>query len=117
MSLQLEYNKVNKIDPTPLRKKIADITDNLARENEDTESLLSHRKNDSGKRSLSRPTSKSGTPKKTSLPEQELANLILELSQQMLQAAHNLNFEIAARLRDELRELKRELRVMQDVNI
>ena len=102
---QVAYNKENGIDPTPLRKKIADITDLIVKEVDDTEDLMvgSHR-------------SKAVIPgfgqDAKSLPRQELIALIDSLTEQMKSAAAQLQFEVAARLRDEIRELKKELRAM-----
>jgi excinuclease ABC subunit B len=48
------------------------------------------------------------------LPRQELIALIGSLTEQMRSAADQLQFELAARLRDELKELKRELRGMDE---
>jgi excinuclease ABC subunit B len=48
------------------------------------------------------------------LPANDLANLIQELSEQMHQAAADLHFELAARLRDEISDLKKELRGMSE---
>ena len=104
---QVAYNTENGIDPTPLRKKIADITDLITKEIDDTENLASSSK----KLGLS-----SGIHSKniSSLPQRELVALIASLTDQMRSAASELNFELAARLRDEIRELKRELKGMQE---
>lgn len=107
--IQVEYNRVNNIDPTPLRKRIADITEMLSREEADTEVLLSQKETT---------TSKSRGPGKPGIAAEgarELESLIAELNEQMLSAAGELKFELAARLRDELGELKRELRTMKEV--
>lgn len=99
---QLAYNKEHGIDPTPLRKKIADVTDMLAREDVDTETLL-----------------EGGYRKEKSvvdrLPEdgKEIADLLEELTLQMHAAAEQLQFELAARLRDEIEDVKRELRAIK----
>ena len=92
---QIEYNTRNGIDPQPLRKRIADITDALVREEVDTLVLVD------------RPNRKAG-------PQADLVAEIEELSGQMRAAAAALHFELAARLRDEIRELKRELRAMDE---
>mgnify|MGYP003344870304 FL=1 len=105
---QIAFNKENGIDPTPLRKKIADITDLIAKEDQDTEELLGGR----GKGSSAGLHAKS----LASLPRQELAALIASLTEQMHQAAADLHFELAARLRDEISELKRELRGMDEAH-
>jgi excinuclease ABC subunit B len=112
---QLAYNAENGIDPQPLRKKIADITAMLAREDADTVELLQS----SGKKSRSGSSSPSTasllTPRIGAAGAEELENIIGDLHSQMLVAAAELKFELAARLRDELSELKRELRTMKDV--
>jgi excinuclease ABC subunit B len=113
---QVEYNTLNGIDPQPLRKRIADITDVLAREEADTEKLLS--------RSRGGKKTKDGGGKKAPTPNlrregiaaegaEELESIIGDLNDQMLAAAGELKFELAARLRDELADLKRDLRQME----
>ena len=108
---QIAYNKENGIDPTPLRKKIADITDMLVRESEDTQDLLA--------RSKDRSQTPVGIHNKSLLqrPTQELLGLIESLTDQMKMAAGSLHFELAARLRDEIGELKRELRDMTQAGV
>ena len=111
---QIAYNKERGVDPVPLRKKIADITDTIARESDDTDELLGGaRVNKSGKSEIALGFSKNAQ----SLPRQELIALIGSLTQQMRTAADELAFELAARLRDELRELKRELRGMDEAGV
>ena len=104
---QVAYNTEKGIDPTPLRKKIADITDLIAKEIDDTDDLAAKSK----KSGIS-----SGFHSKnvSSLPQRELIALISSLTDQMRSSASELNFELAARLRDEIRELKRELKGMQE---
>ena len=99
---QVAYNFERGLDPQPLRKKIADITDLLAREDADTEKLLAERE--------ASPQSKQRQPAAVS----DLVSLIEELTAQMHAAAAELQFELAARLRDEVGDLKRELRGMQE---
>jgi excinuclease ABC subunit B len=99
---QVAYNLERGLDPQPLRKKIADITDLLAREDADTEKLLAERE--------ASPQSKRRQPAAVS----DLVSLIEELTAQMHAAAAELQFELAARLRDEVGDLKRELRGMQE---
>jgi excinuclease ABC subunit B len=94
---QVAYNKEMGVDPQPLRKRIADITELLAREEEDTAILISREK----------PQTKRHTP------SGDLVMLIQELTDQMRAAAGELQFELAARLRDEITDLKKELRGMQ----
>ncbi|XVX21876.1 excinuclease ABC subunit UvrB [Actinomycetota bacterium] len=110
---QIAYNTEHGIDPQPLRKKIADITDMLQREDADTEELLGSGRNQSrGKGSRGAAAATGGSAATRSLPASELANLIQDLTSQMHQAAADLHFELAARLRDEIGDLKKELRQM-----
>jgi len=104
---QVAYNTEHGIDPTPLRKKIADITDLIAKEIDDTEDLAASSKKIGF-------TSGIHSKNAHSLPRQELIALIESLTLQMKSAAAELSFELAARLRDEIRELKRELKGMQE---
>ncbi len=114
---QTAYNESMGVDPQPIRKKIADITDLLAREDADTQELLAG----SG-RGLSRgvgpkaPAADVGrhAASLASMPAQDLTDLIEQLTQAMHNAAEELQFEVAARYRDEVAELKKELRGMQD---
>ncbi|AIY00361.1 excinuclease ABC subunit B [Arthrobacter sp. PAMC 25486] len=110
--IQVSYNKDHGIDPQPLRKKIADITDQLAREDADTAALLEEAR-------LRREGAAKGGKKKASAgavsrPAAELISLIEELTAQMHGAAADLHFELAARLRDEVGDLKKELRQMRE---
>ena len=105
---QVAYNVENGIDPTPLRKKIADITDALAREGADTAAMLANR--DSRKKS---PTPRLRREGIASEGAAELEGIIADLNDQMLAAAAELKFELAGRLRDELSDLKRDLRQME----
>jgi excinuclease ABC subunit B len=110
---QLAYNAENGIDPTPLRKRIADITDVLLREGADTEKLLTGR--EGGKRAPT-PNLGTGAPHREGLAASganNLESIIRDLNEQMLQAAGELKFELAARLRDEVADLKKELRQME----
>ena len=102
---QVAYNLEHGLDPQPLRKKIADITDLITREDDDTELFMADQK--SGVRV---PTSVRESLK--SIPARDLGDLIDQLSEQMHTAASELQFELAARLRDEIHELKKELRQM-----
>jgi excinuclease ABC subunit B len=96
---QVAYNAEHGIDPEPLRKKIGDITDLLAREDADTTELLSEA---------------TAPVRARSIAGKDLVALIEELTAAMHQAAADLQFELAARYRDEVSELKRELRGMQE---
>ena len=112
--IQIAYNKEHGIDPQPLRKKISDVTDMLAREQVDTQTLLEggYRKEKS-KRERSDTTGGGRAVTSGQRAEAELAELIEELSAQMMTAAQHLQFEVAARLRDEIEDLKKELRAMK----
>ncbi len=115
---QVAYNTEHGIDPTPLRKKIADITEMLAREDENTEELLAtwQHLDPKSKKSpvpgLSKLKEDGRAPDLAGLPSSDLAELIQQLTDQMKTAAAELQFEVAARLRDEISELKKELRQM-----
>jgi excinuclease ABC subunit B len=115
---QVAYNTANGIDPTPLRKKIADITAMLAREDESTEELLATYQH-LDPRSKKAPVPglskmRESSPDLAGLPSGDLAELIQQLTDQMKHAAAELQFELAARLRDEIQGLKKELRSMME---
>ncbi|MCH0562712.1 MULTISPECIES: excinuclease ABC subunit UvrB [unclassified Streptomyces] len=136
---QVAYNKANGIDPQPLRKKINDIVAQIAREDVDTEQLLGtgYRAPKDGRGakapvpSLGGKAAKGGTSAKpagsaksrtgeavpTDQPAAELAGQIEELTERMRAAAADLQFEIAARLRDEVAEMKKELRQMKEAGL
>ncbi|MEG3613767.1 excinuclease ABC subunit UvrB [Isoptericola haloaureus] len=119
---QLAYNAEHGIDPQPLRKKIADVTDMLAREDIDTAELLAGGYRKAPDRAARGGAPVPGAPKEgatsgnrlAGLAATELAELIQELSDQMHTAAAELQFEVAARLRDEIGGLKKELRQMRE---
>ena len=112
---QLAYNREHGIDPTPLRKKIGDITDMLAREDADTSALLAAT-GDHKRRGAPVPLG-AHTKELANRPTGELADLIAQLTDQMHAAAAELQFEVAARLRDEIGELKKELRSMLEAGV
>ena len=109
---QVAYNLERGIDPQPLRKKIADITDMITKEAEDTAELAAGIKR--GKSHSISAGLEAQIASAHSLPRQELMALIESLTEQMKTAASELAFEVAARLRDEIRELKKELRGMEE---
>ena len=119
---QIAYNKEHGIDPKPLIKKISDVNDMLAKEDVDTQTLLAGGYRNAGKAGnthLGVPAANAAEADKrheeilkAGLPAQDLADLIRQLSEQMHTAAEQLQFELAARLRDEIRDLKKELRQM-----
>ena len=106
---QVAYNKAKGVDPQPLRKKIADITDDIMREEEDTAKLLESARQGKSKVEL-KPKSRTGIAGKA---YDEILSVVLDLEAQMRAAAAELQFELAARIRDEMVELKRELRQME----
>ena len=114
---QVSYNEAAGVDPQPLRKRIADITDMLAREDADTERLMggAGRQQSRGKAPVPGLSSKAAGAHArdlAGLPSSDLADLVQQLTDQMHAAAAELQFEVAARLRDEIQELKKELRQM-----
>lgn len=124
-AIQVAYNTEHGIDPTPLRKKIADITEMLAREDENTEELLrtwadvGQKGRAGGVKAGKSPTPAlsrihSEAPDTAGIPSADLAEVIQGLTDQMRTAAAELQFEVAARLRDEISDLKKELRQMME---
>ena len=107
---QIAYNKKMGVDPQPLRKKIADITDSLQREEVDTEKLVAELSMQAGKKAG---TKARGRPAIGAAGQQEILKTVLELDAQMKLAASELKFELAARIRDEISELKKELRAFE----
>lgn len=111
--IQVAYNLKHGVDPQPLRKRIADITDSIAQEDADTRALLE----ETGRKRKGGKTAKGGTPVRhdglAAVPAEDLTDLISQLTDQMHAAAGDLHFELAARLRDEVGDLKKELRQMQ----
>jgi excinuclease ABC subunit B len=124
---QIAYNEANGVDPQPLRKKIVDILDDIYREAAETEGVTdgvllggSGRQQSRGKAPVPGLSSraKGGDSVDTKgMPRADLANLIQQLNDQMLNAARELQFEVAARLRDEINELKKELRGMDAAGV
>jgi excinuclease ABC subunit B len=114
---QIAYNEANGIDPKPLRKKIADILDQVYREADDVEVGGSGRNASRGRRAQGEPgrAVSAGIIEgrdTSNMPRAELADLIRDLTEQMMAAARDLQFELAARIRDEIADLKKELRGM-----
>jgi excinuclease ABC subunit B len=100
--IQIAYNTVRGIDPQPLMKKIGDITDQLAREKADTDEMFGPKTDADDTVAINQ----------VGAGPDELPILIRQLTDQMMQASNDLKFELAARLRDEIMELKRALREM-----
>ncbi|MCX5210341.1 excinuclease ABC subunit UvrB [Kitasatospora sp. NBC_00240] len=115
--VQQAYNAKHGIDPQPLRKKIGDILATLSREEIDTEELLSTGYRGSGKGKAPVPALGADRKPAKSLPATELADLIQQLTERMHAAATDLQFEVAARIRDEVKELKKELRQMREAGM
>ncbi|MGC4935764.1 excinuclease ABC subunit UvrB [Gordonia sp. DT30] len=123
---QVAYNEERGIDPQPLRKKIADILDQVYREAEDTSVAVvgSGRSASRGRRAQGEVsggrTVSAGVIEKrdiAEMPRAELADLVSKLTDQMMAAARDLQFELAGRLRDEIADLKKELRGMDAAGI
>ncbi|MER6577586.1 excinuclease ABC subunit UvrB [Nonomuraea sp. NPDC001023] len=119
---QMAYNEANGIDPQPLRKKIADILDSLQREDADTDKLLGGgRQQSRGKAPVpgfaARQAGQHAKAIAGEMPRAQMESLIESLTEQMHQSAADLQFEVAARLRDEIKELKRELRDMREAGV
>ena len=117
---QQAYNDAHGIDPQPLRKKIADILDTLAREDADTEELIggSGRQQSRGKAPVPGLSSKQlRSAELGDKPQEELSAMVDQLTEQMHAAAADLQFELAARLRDEIHEMKREIRDMKEAGV
>jgi excinuclease ABC subunit B len=108
---QVAYNKEKGVDPIPLQKKIIDITDQLEREELDTAQLIEEFGQAKGKKAQAIALrSKRGI---AAMAEDEILAVVVDLDSQMRHAAAELQFELAARLRDEIAELKHELRQMK----
>lgn len=122
-AVQIAHNTEHGIDPTPLRKKIGDITEMLV----EMQGLAGTWE---GAEDPGRPTGRRGRAeaqdadvaadlavatgdRPTDMPRAELAQLIQQLSDQMHTAASQLQFELAGRLRDEIADLRKELRQME----
>src|SRR6516225_8882353 len=118
---QLAYNRERGVDPKPLRKRIADILDQIVREDADTEQLIGGggRQQSRGKAPVPGLSSRARTATESTGGEarSDLVALISELTDQMHAAAAELQFELAARIRDEIRDLKHELRGMQAAGV
>jgi excinuclease ABC subunit B len=119
---QIAHNEATGVKPQALRKKIHDILDDIYREAEDTDAAVGGPMVGGGGRQMSRgkapvPETRSKArasagPARAGMARAELAQLIQDLNDQMLAAARELQFELAARIRDEMAELKKELRGM-----
>jgi excinuclease ABC subunit B len=108
---QVAYNKALGVDPQPLQKKIIDITDQIEREELDTAELIAELGKSKGRKATAVPLrSNRGI---AAMAQDEILAVVMDLDAQMRHAASELQFELAARLRDEIAELKHELRQMK----
>jgi excinuclease ABC subunit B len=108
---QVAYNTAMGVDPKPLQKKIIDITDQIEREELDTAELVAELGRSKGRKGTAVPLrSKRGI---AAMAQDEILAVVMDLDAQMRHAASELQFELAARLRDEIAELKHELRQMK----
>jgi excinuclease ABC subunit B len=108
---QVSYNKAMGVDPQPLQKKIIDITDQIEREELDTAELIAELGKTKGRKATAVPLrSNRGI---AAMAQDEILAVVMDLDSQMRHAASELQFELAARLRDEIAELKHELRQMK----
>ncbi|WP_066912788.1 excinuclease ABC subunit UvrB [Millisia brevis] len=124
---QIAYNTEHGVDPQPLRKKIADILDQVYQEADDTDNVVSiggsGRNATRGRRAQGEPGRASGAGVASnhrdvsSMPRAELADLVAQMTEQMMSAARDLQFELAGRLRDEIADLKKELRAMDAAGV
>ncbi len=117
---QVAYNTEHGLDPEPLRKRISDITELLAREDADTEALIGGTGRSQSRGRSPVPgvvVSRERSDRLAEIPAADLADLVQQLTDQMHAAAAELQFELAARLRDEIGGLKKELRAMRAAGV
>ncbi len=103
---QLAYNEEHGIDPQTVRKKVTDILEMIRMRDDGEGSAATGRGRGRGRGARGR----APVAERLDLPRDELGRLIQSLTDEMQDAARDLRFEEAARLRDEIHELKRELR-------
>jgi excinuclease ABC subunit B len=115
--LQIEFNQVNGIDPQTVRKRVTDIIQALRGEQEGVAAGGRQRKGRAPTPARGRAGRRGGEPAVAGMPKDDLVRLIAQLEEEMHEAAKDLRFEYAARLRDEVADLRRELRVMSEVGV
>src|SRR6266536_3349699 len=115
--LQIENNEANGIDPQTVRKRVTDIIQALRGEQEGTAAGGRTRKGRAPTPARGRAGRRGGEPAVAGMPKDDLVRLITSLEEEMHEAAKDLRFEYAARLRDEVADLRRELRVMTEVGV
>ena len=115
--LQVDYNQANGIDPQTIRKRVTDIIQSLRGEEEGVAAGGRQRKGRAPTPARGRAGRRGGEPAVAGMPKDDLVRLITSLEEEMHEAAKDLRFEYAARLRDEVADLRRELRVMTEVGV
>jgi excinuclease ABC subunit B len=115
--LQVEFNQANGIDPQTVRKRVTDIIQALRGEEEGVAAGGRQRKGRAPTPARGRGGRRGGEPAVAGMPKDDLIRLIAQLEEEMHEAAKDLRFEYAARLRDEVADLRRELRVMSEVGV
>jgi excinuclease ABC subunit B len=115
--LQVEFNEANGIDPQTVRKRVTDIIQALRGEDEGVAAGGRQRKGRAPTPARGRAGRRGGEPAVAGMPKDDLVRLIAQLEEEMHEAAKDLRFEYAARLRDEVADLRRELRVMSEVGV
>jgi excinuclease ABC subunit B len=114
---QVDYNEAHGIDPQTIRKRVTDIIQALRGEQEGTAIGARQRKGRAPTPARGRAGRRGGEPAVAGMPRDDLIRLIASLEEEMHEAAKDLRFEYAARLRDEVADLRRELRVMTEVGV
>jgi excinuclease ABC subunit B len=115
--LQVQFNEANGIDPQTVRKRVTDIIQALRGEEEGVAAGGRQRKGRAPTPARGRGGRRGGEPAVAGMPKDDLIRLIAQLEEEMHEAAKDLRFEYAARLRDEVADLRRELRVMSEVGV
>jgi excinuclease ABC subunit B len=115
--LQIQYNQANGIDPQTIRRRVTDIIQGLRGEEEGVAAGGRPRKGRAPTPARGRAGRRGGEPAVAGMPKDDLVRLITSLEEEMHEAAKDLRFEYAARLRDEVADLRRELRVMTEVGV
>ncbi|MEJ6548602.1 excinuclease ABC subunit UvrB [Corynebacterium sp. USCH3] len=113
---QIAYNEEHGIDPQPLRKAIADILDQVY-ENRGDDADSTSTGFGADVNVAAGDSAAAGAQDAGSMARPELERLIADLTTQMQDAARELKFELAGRLRDEIADLKKELRGMIEAGI
>jgi excinuclease ABC subunit B len=99
--IQMEFNRRHGIDPQSIRKKVSDILLSLEGE----------------RLGAPAPTRRRQRRERPQMPRDELERLIRTLEEEMHDAARDLRFEYAARLRDEVKDLRKELNALREAGV